>query len=285
MKYLHAVLAAAWVACAGVALAQNDPSAHQIYETLRAGHIAQAQQMVDQVLRDHPRSGEAHYVAAEVYAREGDLGRARQEFSTAEQLRPGLPFASPRAVQELRSELTQAQGGRPVFTVPYSRPHSSGIPWAFILIVGAGIAVLWMVIRRRAAASTSYQQYAAGPVTAGPAYGPGYGPGGSYGPGYGPGYGGPGVGSGIAGGLASGLAVGAGVVAGEELARHFLDGGQPAAGVAPPVVEQVPPPDPNADMGGTDFGLSDSSSWDDGGGGGGDFGIDSGGGGGGDDWT
>ena len=35
-----------------------------------------------------------------------------------------------------------------------------------------------------------------------------------------------GIGSGIAGGLASGLAAGAGIVAGEELAHHFLDGGQ-----------------------------------------------------------
>jgi hypothetical protein len=160
-----------------------------------------------------------------------------------------------------------------VFTVPYSRPHSSGIPWGFILIVGAGLAVLWMVMRRRAAAATSYQQYASGPVAAGPGYGPGYGPG----PGHGPGYGGSGLGSGMAGGLASGLAVGAGVVAGEELARHFLNSGQPTGGA--PLVEQ-PPVDPNSDMGGSDFGLSDSGSWDDSSGGG----FDSGGGGG-DDWT
>jgi hypothetical protein len=84
------------------------------------------------------------------------------------------------------------------------------------------------------------------------------------------------MGSGIAGGLASGLAVGAGVVAGEELARHFLDrDGNPVP--APSGNEY--PSNPNADLGGNDFGLNDGNSWDDGGSGG-----DSGGGGG-DDWT
>jgi uncharacterized protein len=274
MKYLQAVLAIGLVAGAGVVLAQSaGPTPHQVYEAARSGHLAQAQQMIDQVLRDHPRSGDAHYVAAEVYARQGNLARARQELATAEQLKPGLPNADPRSLQELRSELAQTQG-RPGFAVPYSRPHSSGIPCGFILIVGAGLAVLWMVIRRRTAAATSYQQYASGPVAAGPGNGPGYGPG----AGYGPGYGGSGLGSGIAGGLASGLAVGAGVVAGEELARHFLNSGQPTGGA--PLVEE-PPVDPNADMGGSDFGLSDSGSWDDSSGGGG---FDSGGGGG-DDWT
>jgi len=278
MKYLQAALAVVLVAFAGAVWAQasSDPTPHQVYEAARSGHLGQAQQMIDQVLRDHPRSGDAHYVAAEVYAREGNLARARQELATAEQLKPGLPNADPASLRQLRSELAQTQA-RPVFTVPYSRPHSSGIPWGFILVVGAGLAVLWMVIRRRAAAATSYQQYASGPVAAGPGYAPGYGPGPGYG--YGPGYGGSGLGSGIAGGLASGLAVGAGVVAGEELARHFLDSGQSAGGVAPPIVEE-PPVDPNADMGGADFGLSDSGSWDDNSGGGG---FDSGGGG--DDWT
>ena len=82
MKYLQAALAVVLVASAGVALiqpamaqtaGQNDPSAHQIFQAVSAGRLAEAQQMVDQVLRDHPRSGEAHFVAAEVYAREGDF--------------------------------------------------------------------------------------------------------------------------------------------------------------------------------------------------------------------
>jgi hypothetical protein len=91
-------------------------------------------------------------------------------------------------------------------------------------------------------------------------------------------YGSPGMGSGIAGGLASGLAVGAGVVAGEELAHHFLDGNRHEPGVLPSGSDAPGVPD-NSGMGGSDFGVSDASSWDDGSGSiGGDVG-------GGDDWT
>jgi hypothetical protein len=88
------------------------------------------------------------------------------------------------------------------------------------------------------------------------------------------------VGSSIAGGLAGGLAAGAGIVAGEELAHHFLDGDRREGGVVPPANagEWNDAPDPNSNMGGSDFGVNDPGSWDDGGGGGG-------GGGGGDDWT
>jgi hypothetical protein len=70
--------------------------------------------------------------------------------------------------------------------------------------------------------------------------------------------------------------VGAGVVAGEELAHHFLDGGQreSSSGFIPSA--DAAQPDANSDMGGNDFGVNDPGSWDGGGGGGG---------GGGDDWS
>jgi hypothetical protein len=51
---------------------------------------------------------------------------------------------------------------------------------------------------------------------------------------------------------------------------------------AAPRSDDYPPPNPNADMGGNDFGVSDGGSWDDGGG---SFGGDVGGGGDGGDWT
>jgi hypothetical protein len=88
--------------------------------------------------------------------------------------------------------------------------------------------------------------------------------------------GGGGIGSGIAGGLASGLAVGAGVVAGEELAHHFLDGGnREGGGIVPPASAGEWQEPSNSDMGGSDFGVNDAGSWGDSGGGGG----------GGDDWS
>jgi len=265
--YLALIFAIGFV---GTALAQSDPSVQQIYDAARTGHLAQAQQMMDQVLRDHPQSGKAHYVAAELYAREGNFPAARQELNSAETLEPGLPFARPESVKALQRELS---GASPLRTQPgYSARVHSAFPWGWALAVVAVIALLWAMVRRRTAAAV-YNQYPSGvpaPVGGAPGYGPGYGPG------Y-PGYGGPGVGSGIAGGLASGLAVGAGVVAGEELAHHFLDGDRREGNV-------LPPADPgqvqeNGDMGGSDFGVSDGGgSWDDGGSVGGDVG-------GGGDWT
>jgi hypothetical protein len=259
------------LACSGPALAQSDPTPHQVYEAARSGHVAEAEQMITQVLRDHPTSAEAHYVAAQVYARAGNRAEARQQLATAEQLKPGLPFVSRDSAQALQAELAEGPRG-PAFTVPYSRPRPAGIPWGAIILVGAGIAVVWMVMRRRAAAAAAYAQYPNGAVIPGSAPPTGYGPGYAYGPG-------PGIGSGIAGGLASGLAVGAGVVAGEELARHFLDSDRPAGNIIVPSAgaEEA---NPNPDMGGNDFGVSDPGSWDDSGGSD-SFGGDIGGG----DWT
>ena len=56
------VLVAAF-SCAGPVLAA-DPTVDQIYEQAREGHLDQAQQMMNQVLRDHPGSAKAHYVEA-----------------------------------------------------------------------------------------------------------------------------------------------------------------------------------------------------------------------------
>jgi hypothetical protein len=246
-----------------------DPTMNQIYEAAAGGHLDQAQQMITQVLADHPTSAKAHYVQAELYAKEGKNSLARSELATAERLNPGLSSFSPRSVQELRSQLGQnpRSSGAQIVSIP-ARP-APGIPWGGILIGLIVVGILFMLFRRR----TTYSQY---PVAGGPGVGGapgGYGPGGPP-PGYGPAPMG-GMGSGIAGGLASGLAVGAGVVAGEELAHHFLDGGRPQGGVIPSA-DAAEPGYSNSDMGGNDFGANDPGSWDDGGGSGG---------GGGDDWS
>jgi hypothetical protein len=274
-KFTTSLVLARALACAVPALAAG-PSPHDIYEAARAGHLDQAQAMMNQVLREHPQSGEAHFVAAELYAREGNLSAARSELATAETLAPGLPFEKPSSVQRLQAQLAQGSSMR---TAPHYDHTNSvvrpAIPWGFILLVVGIIAVIWAIVRRRNAAAM-YQQYGGGAPVAAGGVPPGYGP---PPPGYGPGYGaGPGIGSGIAGGLATGLAVGAGVVAGEELAHRFLDGDR-EGNVVPR--SDDPPPNPNADMGGNDFGLNDGGgSWDDNSGG-----DDFGGGGGGDDWT
>ncbi len=244
-----------------------DPTVHQIYDAAEAGHLDQAQQMMDQVLRNHPKSAKAHYVQAELYAKEGKTAPARAELAQAEELDPGLPHENPRSVQALKAQLGMGVRSSPQVTSIGTAPASSHFPWGTALIVLLVVGLVWMIFRRRAA----YSQYPAGgsPVMGG---GPGYGGPAGYGGGAAPMGGG--IGSGIAGGLASGLAVGAGVVAGEELAHHFLDGSTREGTVLPPAGESDRQQSGNNDMGGSDFGVNDSGSWD-----------DSGGGGGGDDWS
>src|ERR1700683_181223 len=94
-----------------------DPSVQDIYNAADAGHLGEAQQMLEEVLKDHPHSARAHWMAAELYARGSNLERARQELQTAEQLSPGLSFVRPEAVVELQQQLGQASVSRPSGTV------------------------------------------------------------------------------------------------------------------------------------------------------------------------
>jgi hypothetical protein len=262
MRRVLSILLAAGVSAfvfGGAALADADPTVHQIYEAASSGHLDQAQQMMDQVLRDHPNSAKAHYVQAELYAREGKPALARAELSRAELLEPGLPKENPRSVAELKSELgLTRRANSPPGTIRESGPH---FPVGAVLILVLVVGGLWMLLRRRTASA----QY----VPAGmPATAPGYGAG----PGAVPVGGG--LGSTVAGGLAGGLAAGAGLVAGEALAHRFLEGGH-SSEPPPTGADDSESNSANGDMGGSDFGVDDPGSWDD----------SSGGGGGGDDWT
>jgi hypothetical protein len=255
------------LACVAPVLAAGDPTIAEVYEAADSGHLDQAQQMMSQVLKDHPQSAKAHYVEAELYARGREFARARQELDTALRLQPGMQFANPESVRALQAELVQAESAQRQVVqraAPHNAQERAPFPLRTVLLVLGGICVLWLIMRRRTPTGGLYSQYPSAVPTAGS----------------GPvSYGGPGMGSGIAGGLASGLAVGAGVVAGEQLAHHFLDGNRSGPGVVPAgnVVSGAPE---NADMGGSDFGVSDANSWDDNSGSvGGDIG------GGGDDWT
>ncbi len=134
------------IAFAGQALAAGDPTLSEVYQAARAGRVTQAQQMMQQVLRDHPGSSKAHYVAAELYARRGDRATARQELNTAEALQPGLPFVNAASIQALRKALSQA---RPAHTLPKSQPARSSDLWGALIWIVAGVGVLWLALHRR----------------------------------------------------------------------------------------------------------------------------------------
>ena len=82
-----------------------EPTMHQIYEAATTGHVDQAQEMITQVLANHPKSAKAHWVQAEVYAKANKTNMARSEVLEAERLNPGLTEISAKAVRQLKTEL------------------------------------------------------------------------------------------------------------------------------------------------------------------------------------
>jgi uncharacterized protein len=265
-KTLFALAVVASVAFVSGTAFAADPTLHEVYQAAEAGNYREAQTMMDQVLRDHPNSAKAHFVEAELLAKQGRLASAQTELATAERLDPGLSFASPRAVQELKARLASSPGlGQPSARLLPSAT-GGGFPWGALLVVLGLVAVIAFAVSRLRQRSTDAVQRAGLPTS----YGGGAGSAQPYGAGgVGPVTPTGGMGSGILGGLATGAAVGAGVVAGEALMHRVLDGHRSEDPV--PGSRDVPPESsqPQYDMGGDDFGVSDGS-WDDSSGGGGD---------------
>ncbi|GJI95060.1 hypothetical protein RugamoR57_17780 [Duganella caerulea] len=279
-----------------------EPTIHDVYVAAEAGKYTDAQALMDQVLKAHPNSATAHFVEAELLAKQGKFAAAQGELATAERLSPGLPKVNPSALAKLRTLLADGQKPRANYSQQqparsnagysngnYGAPQSSGIPWGTVLILGGGLlGFIWLASRfmsRRNQQTDSYNNPAGFNPGGGAA--PGYAPGAYPQQGYPqPGYGQPqgsGMGSRIMGGLATGAAVGAGIVAGEAIARQFT-GGNHDSGSHDQSRNDIVYDDPSRDellrrddMGGNDFGVS--GGWDDGGSSGGDSG-----GGGGGDW-
>jgi len=289
-KLVLGLLLLSAVALAANPAAAADPSLHQVYQAAEAGKLNEAQSMMQEVLKAHPNSGKAHYVEAELLAKQGLIGKAEAELVTAERLAPGLPFAQPQAVQGLKKQLEKGQTALPAEVQPArplqsaGREAAAGIPWSLLLIGGALIAFIFWVVgfmnqRNAAPANGNYiprdnngfgnanpapygmppQPYNTGGfgMNNGMAGAPGQG----MAPGQAPGQG---MGSRIMGGLATGAAVGAGVVAGEALMHHFMDGDKEKK--AANNMLDLGPSDTDSsgnDLGGNDFGISDGGSWDD----------------------
>ena len=236
--------------------AADQISIHDVYQAAEAGNMSKAQAMMDQVLKEHPNSAKAHYVEAELLARQGQMAAAAEELSTAERLKPGLPDEKPQSVQKLKALIAGHGAQR---TVPPA--SESGISGTTIFII-IGLIVFIFFVGRAMGRRSNPVVYPAnnnggnGPYGQAPYGGAPYG---------GAPMGG-GMGSGIVGGLATGAAIGAGMVAGEAMMHHFTDGDKSSNGVVSDANAGDSWTDTN-DMGGNDFGIVDSSSWDDGGGG------------------
>ena len=287
------------------------PTVHDVYVAAEAGKFTEAQAMMDQVLKEHPNSAKAHFVEAELLAKQGKFAAAQKSLDTAERLSPGLPKVDAAAVSKLRAVIA-AGDAKPKENYTQTKPAAEkssynsggyanganagsgssgggGIPWGTILLMG-GLLVGFIFIASRFMSRRAQQAGggAGGFNQGNPGFNPGgtppgYPPGGGYPQqGYGPGYGqqpqGSGMGGRIMGGLATGAALGAGLVAGEAIARQFTGGHENSGNAANDQGRNdivYDDPAQSNDMGGNDFGVS--GGWDDSGGG------DAGGGG--DEWN
>ena len=232
-----------------VAFAADTPTVQQVYDAAQAGRLNEAQQMIQQVLKEHPTSAKAHFVDAELLAKAGRAADARAELSKAEQLEPGLPFVEPQSVSELKARIDHTPTQPPA-----GHGSQGGFPWGWLFLGVGALAVIALVMR-----SMARPRGTLGYPTA---YQPGFPPGGSSSATQAaPGMGSSGLGSSIVTGLATGAALGAGMVAGEELVRHFTEGGSASTNQNQPGGDSWETV--SNDMGGNDFGITDKSSWDD----------------------
>ena len=239
------------------AFSAEDATMHQVYLAAEAGKFNEAQSMMDKVLHDHPNSAKAHYVEAELLAKQARYTGAQDELNIAERLQPSLSFTKPQALEKLKAQIAQTHPANQSVTNHNNQPASNnGTPWGMILLMVSLISFIylaakWMSSRNPTLTpannypnNTNQQPYInAGPTPMATQSGGG-------------------LGSTIMSGLATGAAVGVGMVAGEALMHHFTDGDHNNSGLINSAQANNELVDQN-DMGGTDFGIADNSSWDD----------------------
>lgn len=285
----------------GSVMAQAEPSMNQIYQAAQAGKLDEAQVMIQQVLIARPNSAKAHFVQAELFARQGLASRGREALLTAEKLAPGLPFAKPEAVQALRAQLASkpVQGGAKEpsdknFALNTPTTAKSDVPIGLVVLLGAGVIgiVVWLIRRKPAASPVSTVSPvstgaytnpavvgASGGLSGPQTFGSGVNGGTPMSPAYSqpgaqPGYGqaaygqqpASGMGGRVMGGLAAGLAVGAGVMAAQAIGKNLMGNDEHPASAKEGAPGHAPETlTGNSDMGGENFGINDNASWDDGG--------------------
>ena len=266
------------------------PSVDEVRAAANQGDYPRAEQMMREVVEAKPGSAKAHYVLAEILARQRKFTDAAEQARLVRLNDPDLKTVDRAKFTEFERLLDRAQGGTtaaapaqlpapaaaPVTTrapAPAPSSHEGGGVPLWVLLGGSvlfiGLAARWM--RRRAAAPAGMPM-------------PGYGgagamPMGGYGPGAAPSNG-PGL-------MGVGLAAAGGVAAGMLAERMLHGGGDHTAsrgdGYAPGGAFEGSGHDLGAanDLASRDIDFGSGDSWD-AGGGGGDFGGSDGGGGG--DW-
>jgi hypothetical protein len=169
------------------------PSPKDIEAAVGAGQLPQAETMLREVLQAKPQSAKAHYELGQVLARQGKFFEAQQALDQAKNIDPALKFASSPEAFTKAYDTVQAQvRGAPsaasataavatpaapvAAAAPDSPAPSDGFNLMYVWIAAAGLVVLGLVLRRRAAAAPAVAPAAASTAYAGmpPAAQPAY---------------------------------------------------------------------------------------------------------------
>jgi hypothetical protein len=235
------------------ALALALPAPKDIEAAVNAGHYAQAETLLREVLQEKPNSARAHYELGQVLAHEAKYDEALAQLQRAKAIDSTLKFAtSPEKFQQTLDKIGTAASSARLPATPSTTPVAATVPPAIApapagpalnlnyVLLGIGVLVLvaFFIRRGKAQAAASATAYpapiarAGGPVGFGAQYAPS---GAAYAPGYGPGYGTPAQGatgmggSGIGGAVLGGVA---GLAAGYALTKAF-EGDHHSASNAP----------------------------------------------------
>ena len=169
------------------------PSPKDIEAAVGAGQLPQAETMLREVLQAKPQSAKAHYELGQVLARQGKFFEAQQALDQAKNIDPALKFASSPEAFTKAYDTVQAQvRGAPsaasataavatpaapvAAAAPDSPAPSGGFNLMYVWIAAAGLVVLGLVLRRRAAAAPAVAPaaastaYASVPPAAQPTY-------------------------------------------------------------------------------------------------------------------
>jgi hypothetical protein len=210
------------------------PTLEQVENEVRLGHLTTAESMMNEVVTARPGSARAHYVYAEVLARNGKFADAREQARLARQADPQIAFTDPAKFTSFEQLLAREQraptartGAALPSTAVAAPAASGGVPgWIWLALIALAAIVLWRGFSRsRAAAAGAGMSTSAGNATAAAGtVAPGYGPAGPCGPGpYAAGtpYGASAARSGMLGtGLAAAGGFAAGMLADELIHRH-----------------------------------------------------------------
>ena len=183
------LLALTLALAAGWALAL--PSPKDIEAAVGAGQLPQAETMLREVLQAKPQSAKAHYELGQVLARQGKYFEAQQALDQAKTIDPTLKFATSTeafaktydtVLAQVRGAPSAASAKAAVATpaapvaspAPASPAPSGGFNLMYVWMGAAGLVVLGLILRRRAAATpavaTPAAAYAGMPPPAQPAY-------------------------------------------------------------------------------------------------------------------